>query len=73
MAAPPAGKSEPINDYRQLVEYLEEGNKPRDAWRIGTEHEKFVFKLDTLEPVPYEGVWGIGRFLEGLMRFGGNP
>ena len=53
MAAPPAGKSEPITDYRQLVEHLEEGCKPTDAWRIGTEHEKFVFKLDTLEPVPY--------------------
>ena len=35
--------------------------------------EKFVFKLDTLEPVPYEGDWGIGRFLEGLMRFGWEP
>lgn len=73
MAAPPAGKSEPITDYRQLVEHLEEGCKPVDAWRIGTEHEKFVFKLDTLEPVPYEGDWGIGKFLEGLQRFGWNP
>ena len=73
MAAPPAGKSEPITDYRQLVEHLEKGCKPRDAWRIGTEHEKFVFKLDTLEPVPYEGPWGIGRFLEGMTRFGWQP
>jgi glutamate--cysteine ligase len=73
MAAPPAGKSEPITDYRQLVEHLEKGCKPRGSWRIGTEHEKFVFKLDTLEPVPYEGAWGIGRFLEGLTRFGWQP
>ena len=73
MAAPPAGNSEPITDYRQLVEHLEAGNKPRDAWRIGTEHEKFVFKLDSLEPVPYEGDWGIRRFLEGLTRFGWTP
>lgn len=73
MAAPPAGKSEPITDYRQLVEHLEEGCKPADTWRIGTEHEKFVFKLDTLEPVPYEGAWGIGRFLDGLQRFGWQP
>lgn len=73
MAAPPAGKSEPITDYRQLVEHLEEGCKPADAWRIGTEHEKFVFKLDTLEPVPYEGDWGIGKFLAGLQRFGWQP
>ena len=73
MAAPPAGTSEPITDYRQLIEHLEEGCKPRGAWRIGTEHEKFVFKLDTLEPVPYEGDWGIGRFLNGLTRFGWQP
>jgi glutamate--cysteine ligase len=73
MAAPPAGTSEPITDYRQLIEHLEEGCKPRDAWRIGTEHEKFVFKLDTLEPVPYGGEWGIGRFLDGLTRFGWQP
>ena len=73
MAAPPAGKSEPITDYRQLAEHLEEGCKPEADWRIGTEHEKFVFKLDTLEPVPYEGPWGIGRFLEGLQRFGWQP
>jgi len=73
MAAPPAGKSEPITDYRQLVEHLEEGCKLRENWRIGTEHEKFVFKLDTHEPAPYEGDWGIGKFLEGLFRFGWQP
>jgi len=73
MAAPPAGKSEPITDFRQLAEHLEQGCKPVEDWRIGTEHEKFVFKLDTLEPVPYEGPWGIGKFLEGLQRFGWQP
>jgi len=73
MAAPPAGKSDPITDFRQLAEHLEQGCKPVEDWRIGTEHEKFVFKLDTLEPVPYEGPWGIGKFLEGLQRFGWQP
>ena len=73
MAAPPSGKSEPITDFRQLAEHLEEGCKPVEDWRIGTEHEKFVFKLDTLEPVPYEGPWGIGKFLEGLQSFGWEP
>ncbi|PPR10523.1 MAG: Glutamate--cysteine ligase EgtA [Alphaproteobacteria bacterium MarineAlpha11_Bin1] len=73
MSTPLAGISEPIFDYRQLVEHLEAGNKPRESWRIGTEHEKFVFKLDTLEPVPYEGDWGIRKFLEGLIQFGWEP
>ena len=73
MASPPEGNSEPITDYRQLIEHLERGCKPRADWRIGTEHEKFVFKLDTHEPVPYHGDWGIGRFLNGLTRFGWQP
>lgn len=73
MAAPPAGKSEPITDFGQLAAELEAGCKPRQEWRIGTEHEKFVFKLDTHEPAPYDGPFGIGRFLEGLMRFGWEP
>ena len=59
MAAPSADKSELITNYRQLIEHLESGNKPRGSWRIGTEHEKFVFKLDTNEPAPYSGEWGI--------------
>ena len=73
MAGPPGGDSEPITDFRQLVEHLESGCKPRDSWRIGTEHEKFVFKLDTREPVPYDGPFGIGAFLDGMTRFGWQP
>lgn len=72
MAISPSG-SEPITDFRQLVGHLEAGCKPRESWRIGTEHEKFVFKLDTHEPVPYEGPFGIGRFLDGMTRFGWAP
>ena len=53
-----------------MVEYIEAGCKPKADWRIGTEHEKFVFHLKTLAPAPYEGPWGIGAFLEGLTRFG---
>jgi len=60
-------KSPPIEGFRDLVEHLESGNKPdRSAWRIGTEHEKFAFYKDTLEPVPYEGERGIGALLNGL-------
>ena len=31
----------PIERPEQLAEYIASGEKPRDAWRIGTEHEKF--------------------------------
>jgi glutamate--cysteine ligase len=60
-----------ITEKRQLVEYLEKGSKPREQWRIGTEHEKFPFLTDTLSPVPYDGPRSIRAMLEGLReRFG---
>jgi glutamate--cysteine ligase len=60
-----------IETRSQLVEELAIGSKPRDDWRIGTEHEKFPFLTDTLGPVPYEGKRSIRALLEGLrQRFG---
>ena len=73
MSGPSDASSEPISDRRQLVAFLEAGCKPRDAWRIGTEHEKFAFRLDDLRPLPYEGDRGIGALLRGLARFGWQP
>ncbi|HVI89648.1 MAG TPA: glutamate--cysteine ligase [Dongiaceae bacterium] len=73
MSAPPSSRGTPITSKRQLVEYIESGNKPRAQWRIGTEHEKFVFDLKTLRPIPYEGESGIGAILQGLLRFGWEP
>ena len=73
MAAPPQSDSKILTDYRQLVEHLANGCKPREQWRIGTEHEKFVFMGGTNKPVPYEGNPGIRRFLEELTRFGWKP
>ena len=43
MSAPPSGGGAPIENRRQLIEYFAAGNKPRAAWRMGTEHEKFGF------------------------------
>ncbi len=64
---------EPITDRRQIVSYMETGCRPPSDWRIGTEHEKFVFNLETLKPAPYEGDQGIGALLKGLVRFGWEP
>lgn len=50
---------------------MAQGGRPKDQWRIGTEHEKFGFHTDTLSPLPYEGPRGIRAVLEGLSsRFG---
>src|SRR5690348_12927247 len=73
MSAPPKSRGEPITHKRQLVEYLEQGSKPPEQWRIGTEHEKFAFDLETLRRLPYEGPKGIGALLKGLERFGWEP
>jgi len=55
----------------QLAEYLASGCKPPEAWRIGTEHEKFGYDLAGLSPLPYEGPCSIRAMLEGLRdRFG---
>ena len=66
-------KSQPISDHRQLVESLSRGGKPAAEWRIGTEHEKFLFRKSDLTPVPYEGADGIAALLEALTLAGWRP
>ena len=62
---------EPIQDVSELAAYLATGCKPKEDWRIGTEHEKFGFLWDTLEPLPFDGERSIQAILEGLHeRFG---
>ncbi len=61
----------PIESKAQLIEELASGSKPKEQWRIGTEHEKFPFLTDTLGPVPYHGERSIKALLDGLRdRFG---
>ncbi|MGE0658319.1 MAG: glutamate--cysteine ligase [Burkholderiaceae bacterium] len=71
MSAPPTTSGAPVTDRRQLVDYIASGNKPKDQWRIGTEHEKFGFIKESLKPMPYDGPHGIRAMLEGLRdRYG---
>jgi glutamate--cysteine ligase len=73
MSIPQTGGG-PIENKAQLVEYLASGCKPKEAWRIGTEHEKFGYCRDTLLPLPYDGPRSIKAMLEGLRdRFGWAP
>lgn len=56
------------------MQWIADGEKPRERWRIGTEHEKFVFQTGSLAPVPYAGEGGIRALMEGLIaRFGWEP
>ena len=71
VSIPSAVKSTPIAGRQQLADYLAAGEKPREAWRIGTEHEKFGFLTDTLRPPTFEGERGIKVLLETLaIRYG---
>ncbi|MTH33857.1 glutamate--cysteine ligase [Paracoccus limosus] len=67
----------PIERPEQLAEYIASGEKPKDSWRIGTEHEKFGYRHSDLMPLPYEAPAGqpsVKAMLEGLReRFGWTP
>jgi len=57
-----------------LIAWIAAGSKPPSAWRIGTEHEKFLFHTDTLNPVPYAGPRGVRALMQGLIsEFGWLP
>ena len=73
MSIPQSGGG-PIERFEQLAEYLEAGCKPEDAFRIGTEHEKFGYVQETKLPLPYDGAASIRAVLEGLRDgFGWTP
>ena len=63
-----------IEHYSQLVEYLAVGSKPKSQWKIGTEHEKFVYNRSSNLPLPYNGMCSIKTILENLQTsYGWNP
>ncbi|MGE0417851.1 MAG: glutamate--cysteine ligase [Acetobacteraceae bacterium] len=77
MSNPGDGDATPITSLQQLAEYVAVGCKPASAFRIGTEHEKFGFRLDDLRTPPYEPSDGqpgcIRDLLAGLQRFDAAP
>ncbi len=56
-------KVQPVENKTELVAWIEKGNKPKEQWRIGTEHEKFCFLKEDLSPLPYGGDHGIEALL----------
>jgi len=73
MSIPQSGGG-PIERFEQLAEYMADGCKPKEDWRIGTEHEKFGYCESTLLPLPYDGPRSIKTLLEGLRdRFNWTP
>ncbi|MSP51897.1 MAG: glutamate--cysteine ligase [Alphaproteobacteria bacterium] len=74
MSGPGTASAEPITNYTQLVEYIADGGKSPADWRIGTEHEKFGFRLADHKPLDYEGANGIRAIFARLVSdYGWEP
>ena len=65
--------SPPIESRDDLISVFMGGEKPREAWRIGTEHEKFVYRLDDHRAPSWDEPGGIRDLLLGLTEFGWQP
>ncbi|WP_380054901.1 glutamate--cysteine ligase [Falsihalocynthiibacter sp. SS001] len=65
MSIPQSGGG-PIESHDQLAQLLSDGCKPKSDWRIGTEHEKFGYCIDSQMPLPYSGERSIEAVLSGL-------
>ncbi|UPA25054.1 glutamate--cysteine ligase [Shinella oryzae] len=64
----------PIRTVAEMADYLAAGNKPKEKFRIGTEHEKFVFFTADNSPVPYFGDASISALLNGMqVKTGWEP
>jgi glutamate--cysteine ligase len=77
MSNPGDADATPITSLKQLADHIAAGCKPTEQFRIGTEHEKFGFRLTDLATPPYEPTDGqpgsIHGLLERLHEFGGAP
>ena len=62
-----------IESRDDLISVFSGGEKPRSAWRIGTEHEKFVYRLDDHRAPNWEQPGGIRDLLNGLTDYGWRP
>jgi len=56
----------PVESRDELVAWFAAGEKPREQFRVGTEHEKFAFALAGHKPIAYQGRHSIRALLEGM-------
>jgi len=71
---PVSNRNDPQIETRdQLIAAMAKGEKPKEAWRIGTEHEKFVYCTQDHHAPSYEEPGGIRDLLTALTEFGWEP
>ena len=59
-----------ITKKKNIISYFESGCKSIDEFKIGIEHEKFLFNLDTNKRIDYETVL---KMFKALYEFGWKP
>ena len=69
----PKKTSPTIESRDQLIASFAGGEKPKDAWRIGTEHEKFVYANADHHAPSYDEPGGIRALLGELEQYGWKP
>ena len=65
--------SPPIESRADLLSVFEKGEKQPSDWRIGTEHEKFVYRLADHRAPSWDEPGGIRDLLLGMREFGWQP
>jgi len=75
MSTRQAGADSPTVESRSdLVAWIAAGEKAQSDWRIGTEHEKFVFNTNDHSPVAYHGDTSISALLQAMIsQFNWEP
>jgi glutamate--cysteine ligase len=68
-----ASEERRIESREQLVAPMQAGEKTPDRWRIGTEHEKLVYKTDDHRAPSFDEPGGIRDILLELQEFGWQP
>ncbi len=68
------GKADPpIESREDLLRPFLKGEKPKERWRIGTEHEKFVYRRADHRAPSYDEPGGIRDLLMAMTEFGWQP
>ena len=67
------GEERPITSRDELAAPMQAGEKPPERWRIGTEHEKLVFRKTDHHAPSYDEKCGIRDMLLAMQRFGWAP
>jgi glutamate--cysteine ligase len=62
-----------LSNVQELVDTFRQAEKPEDQFRVGLEHERFVYPRGTSQPVGYAGAKGIGALLSALEPAGYKP